>query len=209
MSPALKIGSALAAYVLGSVPFGYLMTRLLTGEDVRRVGSGNIGASNVARAAGKVAAVITLFLDAGKAAVPMLIVSKVFERYGHDAAETWTVVVGLAAFAGHLYPLWLRFHGGKGVATALGVFLVLAPIPALLAMAVFGIVLGLTRVPAVGSLCGTVVCCVGTFVQELVWHGRRPGQTVVPWAGLALAIVIVLRHRANIARLLRRAENRV
>ncbi|HTT70768.1 MAG TPA: glycerol-3-phosphate acyltransferase, partial [Anaeromyxobacteraceae bacterium] len=113
----------LGAFLLGSVPFGLLLTRLFTGEDVRRVGSGNIGASNVTRAAGRTAGALTLLLDAAKAALPMLLVRAL--AGAGDQAEGWVVATGLAAFLGHLYPPWLRFRGGKGVATALGVFLVL------------------------------------------------------------------------------------
>src|SRR5512141_2562529 len=98
-----------AAYLLGSIPFGVVLTRLLAGKDVRQVGSGNIGASNVTRAAGKVAGVLTLVLDAAKAAVPMLLALRAFAPEGRAVAEGWAVAVGLAAFLGHCYPVWLRF----------------------------------------------------------------------------------------------------
>ncbi len=199
----------LAAYLLGSIPFGVVLTWLLAGKDVRSVGSGNIGASNVARAAGKIAGVLTLVLDAAKAAIPMLLVRHLFADAGPRVADAWAVSVGLAAFVGHLFPVWLRFHGGKGVATALGVFLVLAPIPALLAVVVFGVVFSLTRIPAVGSLSGTAVCCFGTFVHVLLEQGQAGWHSPVPWAGLLVAFVIFLRHRSNIERLIRGSENKV
>ncbi len=204
------------AYLLGAVPFGLVLTRLKTGVDVRRVGSGNIGASNAARVAGKGVGVLTLLLDAAKAALPMLLAREVLFTPGGPlagafglSAEGWSVVVGLAAFAGHLFPVWLGGKGGKGVATALGVFLVLAPVPALLALVVFGVAYGLTRITAVGSLLGTAVCCGGAFVQELLVRGRGAADTAVPWAGLLVAALIFLRHRANIGRLVRGTENRV
>jgi glycerol-3-phosphate acyltransferase PlsY len=209
MTAALAILLVVAAYLLGSVPFGVVLTRLLTGRDVRTVGSGNIGASNVTRAAGKLAGILTLVLDAAKAAVPMVLALRFFAARGPSTAYGWAVAIGLAAFAGHLYPVWLGFKGGKGVATALGVFLVLAPIPALLAVAAFGICFALTRVPAVGSLAGTLVCCVGTFVHVLRDQGSAGWSSPVPWAGVAVTIAIVLRHRTNIERLLRGAENKV
>jgi glycerol-3-phosphate acyltransferase PlsY len=205
----MKALFVVGAYLLGSVPFGLVLTRLTTGKDVRTVGSGNIGASNVARAAGKTVGVLTLVLDAAKASVPMLIALRAFAPEGHAVAEGWAVAVGLAAFAGHCYPVWLRFKGGKGVATALGVFLVLAPIPSLLALLAYGIAYATTRVSSLGSLSGTAVCCVGTFVQEFRAEGRSALASPVSWAALALTVVIVLRHRANIERLLKGEERKI
>jgi glycerol-3-phosphate acyltransferase PlsY len=198
MSLLLPCALVIGAYLLGSVPFGVVVARLFTGEDVRTVGSGNIGASNVTRAAGKVAGFLTLVLDAAKAAIPMLITDRI---YADPAAPPWAIAVGLAAFFGHCYPIWLHFKGGKGVATALGVLLVLAPLPALLALVAFAVAFALTRVPALGSLAGTAVCVVGAFVME--------GTNLVSWAVLLVAAVIVLRHRENIARLARGAEHKV
>ena len=209
MNPALKGLFVIGAYLLGSVPFGLVLTRLFTGKDVRAVGSGNIGASNVARAAGKAAGVLTLALDAAKASVPMLVAFRVFAPEGRPTAELWAVAIGLAAFAGHIYPLWLRFKGGKGVATALGVFLVLAPIPSLIALVAYGVAYGTTRISSIGSLSGTAVCCIGTFVQVFIAEGQGAWSSPVPWAGLAVTVAILLRHRANIERLLKGAEHRV
>jgi glycerol-3-phosphate acyltransferase PlsY len=198
-----------AAYLLGSVPFGVLVTRLFTGKDVRAVGSGNIGASNVARAAGKGAAIVTLLLDAAKASLPMLAALSWFGAQGPAAADLAAVLVGAAAFAGHLFPLWLGFKGGKGVATALGVFLVLAPIAALLAVVTFGLVFALTRIPAIGSIAGTTVCAVGAIVHVARNHEGSWWSSPVSWAAIGIALVIFLRHRANIERLLRGTENKV
>jgi len=211
MSPAWKALLVLAAYALGSVPFGLVLTRLFTGQDVRAVGSGNIGASNVARAAGKKLGVLTLVLDAAKASLPMLFTRWLLAGEGPATAERWMIAVGLAAFIGHLYPVWLRFKGGKGVATALGVFVVLAPVPSVLALATFGAAYGATRVPAVGSLSGTSVCCLGAIVQTMLERGGVGAgfASPVPWAALFVTFVIFLRHRANIARLLQGAENKV
>ncbi len=206
---ALRLVCVLGAYLLGSVPFGLVLTRLFTGSDVRTVGSGNIGASNVTRAAGKLPGLLTLILDAAKAAVPMLVMLRLMGGRGDRAAEAWMVAVGLAAFLGHVFPVWLEFQGGKGVATALGVFLVLAPVPSLLAVVVFAAVLAATRVPALGSLAGTGVCCAGTVVEEFLRHGRAAWSSPVLWAGVVVTAVIVLRHRGNITRLIRGSENKV
>jgi glycerol-3-phosphate acyltransferase PlsY len=209
MNAALGALFVVGAYLLGSVPFGLVLTRLATGQDVRKVGSGNIGASNVARAAGKAAGILTLVLDAAKASIPMLVALRLLAPEGRATAETWAVAVGLAAFAGHCYPIWLRFKGGKGVATALGVFLVLAPLPSLLALLAYGAAYGATRISSVGSLSGTAVCCIGTFVQTFLRGGEAPWSSPVPWAGLAVTAVVVLRHRANIERLLKGTEHKV
>jgi acyl phosphate:glycerol-3-phosphate acyltransferase len=202
--PALGALWLVAAYLLGSVPFGVVVSRALSGVDPRTVGSGNIGASNVTRSAGKGAGALTLILDAAKAAVPMALARWLLPRLGASpgAAEAWSAAVGLSAFAGHLWPVWLGFQGGKGVATGLGVFLVLAPMPALLALAAFAVALGATRIAAVGSLAGVAVCTIGTFMV----HGAA---SAVPWAGLVVSALVVWRHRGNIQRLLQGTENRV
>lgn len=211
MNPFWKGLLVLAAYLLGAVPFGLVLTRIFTGQDVRAIGSGNIGASNVARAAGKKVGVLTLVLDAAKASLPMLLTRRLLAGEGASTAELWMVLVGLAAFLGHLYPIWLGFKGGKGVATALGVFAVLAPIPSLLALATFAATYGATRVPAVGSLSGTAVCCLGAIVQTMLARGGLAAAFAnpVPWAAIFVTTFIFLRHRANIARLLQGAENKV
>ncbi|HTP28553.1 MAG TPA: glycerol-3-phosphate 1-O-acyltransferase PlsY [Anaeromyxobacteraceae bacterium] len=207
MNPGLKVSLVIGAYLLGSVPFGVLVTRLFAGKDVRQVGSGNIGASNVARAAGKGAGALTLLLDAAKGSLPMLLALHLFPKEDAVAAQGFAALVGLAAFLGHIYPIWLRFRGGKGVATALGVFLVLAPLPALLALAAFCVVFGATRVAALGSLSATAVGCIGLFAQALSAGGVW--KSPAPWAGLFIALAIVARHRSNIERLMKGVENKV
>jgi glycerol-3-phosphate acyltransferase PlsY len=168
--------------------------------DVRHVGSGNIGATNVARAGGKKVGIAVLLLDALKAIVPILVARSLLG--GRPAAELWTVLVALAAFVGHLFPVWLGFKGGKGVATGLGIFLVLAPWAAIAGVVTYLAAYGATRISSVGSLAGTAVCALGTFVV----HGWT---SPVSWAGLALAVLILVRHRENISRLVRGEEKRM
>ncbi len=160
--------------------------------------------SSLRSLAGRAAGALTLLLDAGKAALPMLVAYPLLARAGASpaAAEAWRSAVGLAAFAGHLWPIWLRFQGGKGVATALGVFLVLAPMPALLGVAAFALAFAASRIPAVGSLAGVAVCTAGTFMV----HGLA---SPVSGAALVTALLVVWRHRGNIRRLARGTENRV
>ncbi|HET8540535.1 MAG TPA: glycerol-3-phosphate 1-O-acyltransferase PlsY [Anaeromyxobacter sp.] len=189
----------LGGYLAGSIPFGYVLGRLVLGVDVRKVGSGNIGGTNVARAGGKALGITTIVLDALKAVVPILLAGRLLGE--GTRAELLVVAVAVAAFVGHLFPVWLGFKGGKGVATALGIFLVLAPWAALAGIAVYAIAYAATRISSVGSLAGTAACAAGTFLLN---GPARP----VSWAGVALAALIVLRHRENIRRLLSGEEKR-
>lgn len=185
------------AYLSGSVPYGLVLTRLVAGVDVRQVGSGNIGATNVARAGGKVLGLVVLSLDVLKAVAPVVAARWILA--GSPNAEPWVTGVAVAAFVGHVFPVWLRFQGGKGVATGLGIFLVLAPWAALAGVAAYAALYAITRISSLGSLVGTAVCCLGAFA----WHGVR---SPISWAGLAVALLVVFRHRDNIRRLLRGEE---
>jgi glycerol-3-phosphate acyltransferase PlsY len=187
-------------YLAGSIPFGVLLARRFAGVDPRQVGSGNIGATNVARAGGRKLGIAVLLLDTAKAVVPVLVARALLGDA--PGAEVWVVLVALSAFCGHLFPVWLGFKGGKGVATGLGIFLVLSPWAALAGIVTYAFAYGATRVSSVGSLAGTAVCTLGTFVA---YGWRSP----VAWAGLGLAALIVLRHRENIRRLVRGDEKRV
>ncbi len=190
-----------AGYLLGSVPFGLLISRALAGVDVRQVGSGNIGATNVGRAAGPAAGVATLVLDAAKGALPALAAQAVLEPAGPGGAA-WPAAAGVAAFLGHLFPPWLRFRGGKGVATALGVALALSPWVALVAALAFAAVFAATRIVSAGSLAGAAACVAGMLVA----HGARSPAT---WAAAFMAAAIAVRHRGNIGRLARGEERRL
>jgi len=190
----------LLAYLSGSVPYGLLLARVVAGVDVRRVGSGNIGATNAARAGGRWLGVLVLVLDVAKAVLPLLLARAVLAAA--PAPDGWLTAAAVAAFAGHVFPVWLRFRGGKGVATGLGVFVVLAPWAALAGAAAYAAVYGTTRLSSLGSLVGTAVCCAGGF-----W-AYGPGNPI-PWAGLAIALVIALRHRENVRRLLSGEERKL
>ena len=190
---------ALGGYLAGSIPFGYLLGRVVLGVDVRTVGSGNIGGTNVARAGGKGLGILVVALDALKAIVPIVITRRLLG--GAPRADLLVVAVALAAFVGHLFPVWLGFRGGKGVATGLGIFAVLAPWAALAGVAVYAIAYGLTHISSVGSLSGTLACAAVTFLLD----GPR---SAVSWAGVALAALVFLRHRENIRRILSGEERR-
>ncbi len=188
-------------YLAGSIPFGVILARLFLGVDVRTVGSGNIGATNVARAGGgKKLGVAVVILDAAKAVVPILLARRLVAASPH--AELWVMAVAIAAFAGHLFPVWIGFRGGKGVATGLGIFVVLAPWGAVAGVAGYLAGYLATRISSVGSLLGTALCVAGGFVT----HGAR---SPISWAGLAIGALIFVRHKDNIGRLLRGEEKKL
>lgn len=198
MSDGLSIALVVAAYFMGSIPFGYLLGKRL-GVDVRSVGSGNIGATNVARSLGKKFGVLVLILDACKGALPTIVARVLFER-GELAVE-YLAAVALAAIIGHCYPVWLRFRGGKGVATSLGVFLVIDPVVAGIGVIIFAGLYGAFRLASVGSVVAAVA------FPLLLWVADRDPALVQ--LGIAGAIIIVYKHRGNILRILQGEENKV
>ncbi len=179
------------AYLVGSVPFGFLLGRL-SGVDIRRAGSRNIGATNVSRLLGKRLGIITLILDIAKGYFPMLVVS----IWG--APERIVMFTGLAAFLGHLYPVYLRFRGGKGVATALGVFIFLDWMAIIISLVLFIMAAGITGFISTGSLTASVAM----VLLLLAFHGLNDYF----WLGLVVAILIWWRHRDNIKRLIQGRE---
>ena len=189
-----------AGYLCGSIPFGVILTRLLVGVDVRTVGSGNIGATNVARVGGRKVAIPVFILDVAKAVVPILVARRLLA--GTPNGELWTTLVAVAALAGHVFPVWLGFNGGKGVATGLGVFFVLEPIAALAGFSVWIGVYLTIKVSSLGSLGGTAVCAIVVFIL----HGAG---SPISWAGLAIAAIIFYRHKENIRRLVTGEEKKV
>jgi glycerol-3-phosphate acyltransferase PlsY len=183
-----------AAYLLGSIPFSYLVARQ-RGVDVRRVGSGNVGATNVMRNVGRGAGLVAFVLDAAKGAVAALIA----QRTG--LGPTLAALAAVAAIVGHMYPVWLRFQGGKGVATGAGAFLPLAPIATAVALVVFAATLALTRYVSLGSMVGAVTLAATaalTGAPRPVWI-----------AAAVMAALIVWKHRANIRRVAAGTESRL
>ena len=183
------------AYLIGSIPFSFLVARAFGVQDVRRVGSGNVGATNVLRSAGKVAGALALLLDLGKGAAASALAGRLAPG---DAVLP--AAAALAAVVGHLYPVWLRFEGGKGVATGLGAFAPLAPKAALGALVAFGLVAAATRFVSLGSLAGALAM----MGLALALRGPDP----VALAAAATAALVVFRHRSNLRRILRGTERR-
>ncbi|MDE2198526.1 MAG: glycerol-3-phosphate 1-O-acyltransferase PlsY [Rhodospirillales bacterium] len=183
----------LLGYLLGAVPFGLLLTRAAGLGDIRHVGSGNIGATNVLRTGKRGLAAATLLLDGGKGAAAVLL--------GGWLGGIWgAVVAGLAAVLGHLFPVWLGFRGGKGVATGFGVLIALSPVVGLAAGAVWIAMAALLRISSLAALTSFAAAPL-----LAAWLAPRP----VLWLALCVAALIYLRHHANIARLLAGTEPRI
>ena len=202
----LHAAAVALAYLLGSIPFGYLLVRLGGGGDVRETGSGGTGATNVTRRAGKWAGAATLLLDALKGAAAVTAARVLLS--GEADSRWWVAAAAVAAVLGHVFPVWLGFRGGKGVATGLGVFLLLAPLATLCALLAFVVVVWLWRYVSLGSM--AAACVLPLAVWALGARGRSDPEAtpalVVASVGAAL---IIYMHRANVGRLLRGKESRL
>lgn len=202
MRPALIL---VAAYLLGSIPFGYLIVRAREGADVRETGSGGTGATNVSRRAGKRAGVVTLLLDAAKGALAVILARwLVADDFG---INWWVAAAAFIAVFGHCFPVWLKFHGGKGVATGIGVFLSLSPLAVACAALIFILVVAVTRYVSLGSILATAAFPL--FVWLLSAY-VRPMTELAPvmTAAVSTAALIILMHHANIGRLIKGTESK-
>lgn len=184
----------LAAYLIGAIPVGVIVARIL-GVDIRQVGSGNIGATNVWRAVGRTIAVLVLVLDAGKGALAVLLARIVIDEPHATAA------CAVAVVAGHVWPIWAGFRGGKGVATVAGAFALITPMAVVWCVVVFGCVLAMTRYVSAGSLAAAGVLPVATLLED-----GRPSVTL---GACVVSALVVWRHRMNIGRLRNGTEPRV
>jgi glycerol-3-phosphate acyltransferase PlsY len=212
------------AYLLGSIPFGYLIVRAKEGGDIRSTGSGGTGATNVSRRAGKSAGVITLVLDALKGAAAVIAASLAFgvplwgsyiapqvETFANDGLSFrrayWCIAgAGIAAIIGHMFPVWLNFRGGKGVATGIGVFLMLAPIAVAFAGLIFIVIVMVTRYVSLGSIVAAMSLPVFIWLVNSVSPSLAFAPVVV--AAIIGSLLIVIAHRANIRRLLQGSESK-
>lgn len=182
------------AYLIGSIPFGLILTKIFMQKDIRSIGSGNIGATNVLRTGNKLLAFFTLLLDAIKGVVAILLLS-IMLPFG--AAP---IAIGLFAILGHCFPVWLKFKGGKGVASALGVFLVAVPFSGLVACAVWGIVAGFFRISSLAALAAMAIVPLATFLI----YGASPAVVTI-----VIALLIFWRHKDNIQRLVKGEEPKI
>jgi glycerol-3-phosphate acyltransferase PlsY len=199
------IAVVVCSYLLGSIPFGYVLMRVFQGVDVRSFGSGNIGATNVARTGSKRLAIATLVLDTFKGWLPVFLVLTLPGIPSSSSAELNTLAASaaLAAVVGHMFPVWLGFKGGKGVATGLGVFLALTPRVGLFALVVFAVIVVLTRYVSLGSILGTAVVPVALW-----WLARDRFPPVALALCAVVALLVIIRHHQNIGRLLAGTESR-
>jgi acyl phosphate:glycerol-3-phosphate acyltransferase len=193
--PATPFVALSLGYAVGSIPFAFLIGRLVAGVDLRRAGSGNVGAANALRTSGVAAAVIVVLLDAAKGAATVVWAARL---WGH---ESMSALAGLAAVIGHIYPVWLRFRGGKGVATAAGVFGVLSPLAIGPAVAIFIATVWATRYISLGSVLATMA------LGPLAWTAGASPMVVL--SAMAVGALIVFRHRSNIGRLRAGSERRL
>lgn len=193
-----SVSIAAAAYLLGSIPFGLLLGKLFGAGDVRKEGSGNIGATNVLRVAGPLAGVLTLLLDAGKGALAVLLAARL-----SGESALWMMIAGLCVLVGHCFPIWLGFHGGKGVATAAGVFLVLCPLALLGAAILFVLVVIYWRFVSLGSISAAAAM---PLLIYFFWAPHHAPPYSITFGSLAAALLIVYKHDANIQRLVQGDE---
>lgn len=201
----LYLIAAVAAYLLGSIPSGYLLVRFFRKEDIRERGSGNIGATNVVRSGAKGLGAVTFLLDVLKGYVAVLLCGWIAAVWGApaDVRMNTVAVAALLVILGHIYTVWLGFKGGKGVATAFGAFLALAPWAALGALGVFVLVFAISRYVSLGSILAAIAFPIFAF---LLPHAPR-----TPWASAVIfliPLIVIVKHHQNIARLIRGTEYR-
>jgi acyl phosphate:glycerol-3-phosphate acyltransferase len=198
--------AVIIAYLIGSIPFGYLIVRKKLGDDIRQTGSGGTGATNVSRRAGKAAGIFTLVLDALKGSLALLVARVML---GPSVNVDWLIAVAaIATIAGHIFPVWLGFRGGKGVATGVGVFLVLAPIALLCAGVLFVAIVVLTRYVSLGSIVAAATIPLFVWLQSVFVEPIADLRPLLV-AAVAGALLILFAHRKNITRLRQGTEAQI
>lgn len=201
------LAAAGLAYVAGSIPFGYLTARVVTGEDIRQAGSGNIGATNVARVLGARWGIVVLIFDALKGFLPTWLIPQLMNFPAADVPHA-SVLCGVATIVGHMFPVWLRFRGGKGVATALGVVATLGWQAMLVALVVFILSMLLTRIVSLSSILAAVAYAIAALVVLGPAAFSRQTWSVAAFS-LLIPALIILRHRTNLVRLWKGEEKRL
>jgi glycerol-3-phosphate acyltransferase PlsY len=196
-----KLWIPVAAYLLGSIPFGLLFAKTFGAGDVRKSGSGNIGATNVARVAGPLPGILTLILDVAKGAAAVWLAQRLT-----NSSAAWMMVAGLAALIGHCFPVWLRFRGGKGVATTAGVYLALSPIAILGSLIVFSLVLLFWRFVSLASISAAAAT---PLLIYFLWAPHHAPPLAIILGTLAATAIIIYKHDANLQRLMRGEEPKV
>lgn len=191
------------AYFIGSIPFGFLLTKFVKGVDIRQVGSGNPGATNVARVLGKPYGILVFFLDMLKGFLPVYFFDWLFSGYGHNLA---LILCGVGVICGHTFPIFLGFKGGKAAATGCGVFLWLAPVPLFIAVAVWSLTVFISRYISLGSMISSI-----SLVASLILFGKEPFRHGLPLTlfSIFISVLLIIRHKANIKRIVNGTENKI
>jgi acyl phosphate:glycerol-3-phosphate acyltransferase len=189
-----------AAYLLGSIPFGLLVAKLFGGGDVRKAGSGNIGATNVSRVAGPLAGILTLIFDTAKGTAAVWIAARVTNN-----SAAWMMIAAFAVLLGHCFPVWLKFKGGKGVATALGVFLALSPLAAVSALLFFILCVAYWRFVSLGSVAAAAAM---PLLIYFLWAPGHAPPLIIDLGTLAIAALVIYKHGGNLQRLVNGTEPR-
>lgn len=196
------ISFLLATYLLGSVPFSYILGKLIKGIDIRQHGSGNVGATNALRVLGTKYGVLALLLDALKGLAPILIARAIFP----EVTDLFLILVGLFAILGHIFTIFLRFKGGKGVATSAGVFAALLPVAVVFSLLVFIISVALFRYVSLGSILAALTLFVVTLIRNIRYEFAELELLIF----VALIVIfIIFKHRSNIKRLINGNENKI
>lgn len=194
---------ALAGYLCGSIPFGFILGRAVKGVDLRDFGSGNIGATNAGRVLGRKWGLVCLILDALKGLLPVALLPSAIAGSGNPALADLTVLTGVSTIVGHMFPCWLRFRGGKGVATSLGVVGFLSPWGLVVGFLVFVATVAATRMVSLGSILAAV--CFGLFFLT----PYSPHSTSLALFSTAVPLLILVQHRSNIVRIYNGTESRI
>lgn len=191
------------AYFIGSIPFGFLLTKFIKDIDIRQVGSGNPGATNVARVLGKPYGILVFFLDMLKGFLPVYFFDQLFSGHGHNLA---LILCGVGVICGHTFPIFLGFKGGKAAATGCGVFLWLAPAPIFIALAVWSLTVFISRYISLGSMISSIA-----LVASLILFGKEPfGQGLyLTLFSIFISVLLIIRHKSNIKRILNGTENKI
>lgn len=198
--PAIYLVIPIAAYLLGSIPFGLVLAKIFGGGDVRKAGSGNIGATNVTRVAGPLAGILTLVFDTAKGAAAVWLAGRVTNE-----SSLWMAIAAFVVLLGHCFPVWLRFKGGKGVATALGVFLALCPLAAVSALLLFILCVVYWRYVSLGSVAAAAAM---PLLIYFLWAPHHAPPIVIDIGTLAIAALVIYKHDGNLQRLVEGTEPR-
>jgi glycerol-3-phosphate acyltransferase PlsY len=191
------------SYFIGSIPFGFLITKIVRGVDIRQVGSGNPGATNVSRVLGKPYGILVFVLDMLKGFFPVFIFDQMFAGHGHTLS---TIFCGVGVICGHTFPVFLGFKGGKAAATGCGVFLWLAPLPLLISVAIWLLTVSVSRYISLGSMLGSIA-----LITCLILLGKDPFGQGLPLTlfSIFISTLLIIRHKSNIKRLLNGTESKI